>query len=144
MNALGQLWWRIAPLAGASLAVFLTGGAISADTSEKGGITTFRSDVIVNPDATLDVREEIALDSSGHYYRHGFVRVLPVNPEDRWDPKYVGEYKRDNGIRVKVLEVTEDGKAVKHQQGQGFMYPQVQIGEEGVRLRAGEHRYLIG
>jgi len=143
MNALRPLWWRIAPLAGASLAFFLTGGAISADTSEKGGITTFRSDVTVNPDATLEVREEITLNSSGHYYRHGFVRVLPVNPEDRWDPKYVGEYKRDNGIRVKILEVTEDGKAVKHQQGQGFVYPQVQIGEEGVPLRAGEHRYLI-
>jgi hypothetical protein len=143
MNAPRPLWWRITPLAGVSLAVLLTAGTISGDTSEKGGITMFRSDVTVKPDATLEVREEITLDSSGHYYRHGFVRVLPVNPEDRWDPKYVGEYKRDNGIRVKVLEVTEDGKAVKHQQGQGFVYPQVQIGEEGVRLRAGEHRYLI-
>lgn len=143
MNVTSPLWSRLALLAGVSLAVLLVAGALSADTSEKGGITTFRSDVTVNPDATLDVREDITLDSSGHYYRHGFVRVLPVNPEDRWDPKYVGEYKRDNGIRVKVLEVTEDGRAVKHQQGQGFAYPQVQIGEEGVRLRAGEHRYLI-
>jgi hypothetical protein len=142
MNSLRPARRRITALAGISLTLFLMCSAIYADTSEPGGITMFRCDVTVKPDATLEVREDISLDS-GHYYRRGFVRVLPINPEDRWDRKYVGEYKRDNGIRVKILEVTEDGRPVKHQQGQGFVYPQVQIGQEGVPLPAGAHRYVI-
>lgn len=103
----------------------------------------FRSDVTVRPDATLEVREEIALDNGGKYYRYGFIRNLPIGSEDRWDRKYVREYKRDNGIRVKILEVTEDSQPVKYEQGQGYGYSQLRVGEKDVPLATGEHRYVI-
>jgi hypothetical protein len=125
------------------VALFGVCGIARADTPEQGGISTFRTDVWVKQDATLEVREEIILNSAGKFYRYGFVRQLPISPDDRWDPKYVGEYKRDNGIRVKVLEVTEDGSPVKYEQGEGYGYQQLRIGEKDVPLAAGEHRYVI-
>ena len=118
-------------------------GIARADTTDQSGITSFRTDVWVKEDTTLEVREEIALNHAGKFYRYGFMRNLPIGSEDRWDPKYVGEYKRDNGIRVKVLEVTEDGTSVKCEQGQGWGYSQLRIGEKDVPLADGKHRYVI-
>ena len=124
-----------------SLALCICGIA-RADT-EQSGITSFRTDVWVKEDTTLEVREEIVLNDAGKFYRWGFMRNLPIGSEDRWDPKYVGEYKRDNGIRVRILEITEDGSSVKYEQGQGWGYSQLRIGEKNVPLAPGEHRYVI-
>jgi hypothetical protein len=123
--------------------VMLCACATRAATSEQGGISSFRVDVRVQDDATLEVCEEIVLDPAGKYYRHGFIRNLPIGSEDRWDPNYVGEYRRDNGIRVKVIEVTADGSPIKYEQGQAWGYSQLRIGEKDVPLSAGQHRYVI-
>jgi hypothetical protein len=133
---------QTARVAGIGLAALCFCSAICADTVQ-GGITVFCADVTVKPDATLEVREEITLDRAGKYYRYGFIRNLPIDSEDRWDRKYVGEYKRDNGIRVKILEVTQDGQPIRYEQGQGYGYSQLRIGAKNVPLDAGEHRYVI-
>ena len=130
-------------LATVFLALLGVCGIARADT-EQSGITSFRTDVWVKEDTTLEVREEIVLNNAGEFYRWGFMRNLPIGSEDRWDPKYVGEYKRDNGIRVKILEVTADGGPVRYEQGQGWGYSQLRIGEKDVPLAGGEHRYVIG
>src|SRR4029077_2721956 len=109
------------------LALLGAGATSRADAPEQGGILSFRADVWVKEDTTLEVREQIVLDPAGKYYRHGFIRNLPIGSEDRWDSKYVGEYKRDNGIRVNVLEVTADGSPIKYQQGQAWGYSQLRI-----------------
>ena len=128
---------------GSLLALFCACDRACADATESAGISAFRADVTVKSDATLDVREEITLDSGGKFYRHGFIRNLPIGSEDRWDSRYVGEYKRDNGIRVKILEVTKDGNPVAYEQGRGYGYSQLRIGENNAPLPPGEHRYVI-
>ena len=133
---------QTARLAGVGLAVLCSCTALRADTAQ-GGITAFRADVTVKRDATLEVQEEITLDNAGKYYRYGVIRNLPIDSEDRWDTKYVGEYQRDNGIRVNILEVTENGRPIRYQQGQGYGYSQLQIGAKNVPLDAGEHRYVL-
>jgi hypothetical protein len=133
---------QTARIAGLALAVVGCCGAIRAATVQ-GGIAAFRADVTVKQDASLEVREEIRVDRAGKYYRYGFIRNLPIDSEDRWDTRYVGEYKRDNGIRVKILEVTEDGQPIPYQQGQGYGYSQLQIGAKNVPLDDGEHRYVV-
>lgn len=136
-----KLWSRLG-LSGQGLALFLAFTATGAD-AQTAGISFFRSDVTVRQDATLDVREEFTLDSGGKYYRYGFIRNLPITSQDRWDPKYVGEYTKDNGIRVKILEVTWDGSAIAYEQGSGYGYSQLRIGERNLALSPGEHRYVI-
>ncbi len=114
-----------------------------ADAANTAGITLFRTDVTVKEDATLEVREEISVNNASSFYKYGFMRNLPITSEDRWDRRYVGEYKRDNGIRVGILEVTEDGHPVKYEQGSGYGYSQLRIGEKDVPLDSGEHRFVI-
>ena len=131
----------------AALAVFITALCLcpsaKAETPSRSGITFFRADVTVREDATLEVREEIAVNDAASFYKYGFRRDLPISSGDRWDPRYVGEYKPDNGIRVDILEVTEDGRPVKYEQGSGYGYSQLVIGEKGIPLDSGEHRFVI-
>jgi hypothetical protein len=113
------------------------------DTPGRPGITFFRADVTVKQDATLEVREVIAVNNAASFYKYGFRRDLPISSGDRWDSRYVGEYQQDNGIRVDILEVTEDGKPVQYEQGSGYGYMQLFIGERGIPLDSGEHRFVI-
>lgn len=132
-------------LLSASAALGQTAGAQSAGLSSEAssGILTFRSDVTVNDDTTLDVREEITVNSAGKYYRYGFRRIMPIEPQDRWDTKYVGEYKRDNGIRVEILEVSEDGRATSYRQGSGGGYSQIFIGDQTQPMPPGERHFIV-
>lgn len=127
---------------------FLLGGLClsrpaRADSSLASGITLFRADVTVLEDGTLEVDEEISVKNAASYYKYGFRRDLPITSEDRWDPRFVGEYKQDTGIRVKVLEVTEDRKPARYEQGSGYGYPQLSIGEQNVPLDSGRHHFVI-
>jgi len=115
----------------------------SADNGARPGITFFRADVNVRENATLEVREEIAVRNASSFYKHGFQRDLPISLTDRWDTRYVGTYQKDNGIRVKILEVTEDGQRVKYELGKRYGYAQLSIGERNVALDSGEHRFVI-
>ena len=111
--------------------------------ADSGGITRFHADVRVREDATLDVREEITVNNAARYYKYGFRRDLPITPNERWDTRYVGEYKPDNGVRVDFLEVTEDGAPVSWTQGTGYGYSQIFIGPKNVALDSGEHRFAL-
>ena len=115
----------------------------SADNGARPGITFFRADVTVRENATLEVREEIAVRNASSFYKHGFQRDLPISLTDRWDTRYVGTYQKDNGIRVKILEVTEDSQRVKYELGKRYGYAQLSIGERNVQLDSGEHRFVI-
>jgi hypothetical protein len=116
---------------------------VGADSSASGGITSFRADVTVRENATLEVREEILVRNASSFYKHGFQRDLPISLTDRWDTRYVGTYQKDNGIRVKILEVTEDGQRVNYEQGKRYGLAQLFIGERNVALDSGEHRFVI-
>jgi len=113
------------------------------DATNVAGITFFRTDVTVKEDATLEVREEIVVNNASSFYKYGFMRNLPISSEDRWDRRYVGEYKRDNGIRVTILEVTEDSHPINYEQGSGYGYSQLRIGEKDVPLDSSKHRFVI-
>ena len=114
-----------------------------SETSVPKGITLFRADVMVLENGDLEVDEEISVNDAASFYKYGFRRVLPISAEDRWDPRFVGEHKQDNGIRVKVVEVTEDRKPVKYEQGSGYSYPQLSIGEQNAPFDSGRHHFVI-
>jgi hypothetical protein len=114
-----------------------------ADSAAPAGISLLRAEVTVLENGVLEVDEEISVHDAGSFYKYGFRRVLPISAEDRWDTRYVGEYKQDNGIRVKILEVTEDRKPVKYEQGSGYGYPQLSIGEQNVPFDSGRHHFVI-
>ena len=106
-------------------------------------ITSFEADITVNPDATLTVREDFVVHSEGSYFKYGFIRNLPIDDEARWDERYAGKWTADNGIRVKILELAENGAAASYQQGGAAGYPQLRIGPRDVPLAHGDHHYVI-
>ena len=98
-------------------------------------ITSFEADILVNRDATLIVREDFVVHSEASYFMYCFIRNLPIDDKARWDERYAGKWTADNGIRVKILELTENGAPVSYQEGGGFGYPQLRIGPLNVRSR---------
>ena len=105
-------------------------------------ILSFTSDVTLREDATLEVREEFVAHSAGDYFRYGMVRDLPIDSEARWDSRLVGAYAKDTGIRVKILEISEDGAPVDYEQGSDAAYQQVRIAP-WTPLAPGDHRFLL-
>src|ERR1700740_3416846 len=105
-------------------------------------IVSFASDVTLRKDSTLEVHEEFVAHSEGDYFRFGMVRDLPIDSEVRWDTQLVGPYAKDTGIRVKILEVTEDGTPVSYEQGSDSAYEQVRI-VPWQPLAPGDHRFVV-
>ena len=105
-------------------------------------ISSFAADVTLRKDATLEIREEFVAHSEGDYFRYGMVRDLPIDSEARWDRRLVGEYQKDTGIRVKILEVSEDGRPVSYEQGGDSSYQQVRIAP-WEPLAPGDHRFVV-
>src|ERR1700730_1178224 len=106
-------------------------------------IDSFATDITVHEDTSTEVREEFVVHSEETYFKWGMIRHLPITSNERWDKRFGGEWKDDTGIRVKILEVTEDGERVSYQQGSGAGYAQLQIGKIDVPLARGDHSFVI-
>jgi Predicted membrane protein (DUF2207) len=118
------------------------GSAPSKSATPLDRILSFESDVTLRKDATLEVREEFVAHSEGDYFRYGMVRDLPIDSEARWDRQLVGEYAKDTGIRVKILDVSEDGAPVSYEQGSDSAYQQLRI-SPWEPLTPGDHRFVV-
>jgi predicted membrane protein DUF2207 len=105
-------------------------------------ILSFAVDVSLRKNSTLEVREEFVAHSVGDYFRYGMVRELPIDSEARWDRRLVGPYTKDTGIRVKILEATEDGAPVSYEQGNAAGYPQLRLAP-WTPLPPGDHRFVV-
>jgi len=110
--------------------------------AQRERVVSFASDVSLRKDATLEVREEFVAHSEGGYFRYGMIRDLPIDSEARWDRSLVGPYTRDTGIRVNILEVSEDGAPISYEQGSDSAYEQLRIAPDEP-LAPGDHRFAI-
>jgi hypothetical protein len=106
-------------------------------------IVSFAADITVHEDTSTEVREEFVVHSEGTYFKWGMIRHLPITGNERWDKRFAGEWKDDSGIRLKILEVTEDGERVSYEQGSGAGYAQLEIGKRNVPLARGDHTFVI-
>ena len=118
------------------------GSPLSKSDAPLDRIASFESDVTLRKDSTVEVREEFVAHSEGNYFRYGMVRDLPIDSEARWDRSLVGDYTKDTGIRVKILEVSEDGAPVSYEQGSDSAYEQVRIAP-WEPLAPGDHRFIV-
>ena len=142
---------RMAPMIRQSRAMKRAAAQPPRSVKSKGGsapmeldrILSFTSDVTLRADATLEVREEFLVHCVGDFFRYGMVRDLPIDSEARWNQRLVGPYAKDTGIRVKILEATEDGASVSYEQGSDSSYEQLRIGEPFEPLAAGDHRFVL-
>ena len=112
---------------------FLFGFAGPAFADER--IVGFISDVTVNADASLDVRETITVKAEGNEIRRGILRDFPTTYTDR------------HGIRVRVgfdvLSVTRDGRSEPYALESIGNGTRIKIGDADVFLDDGQHTYEI-
>jgi len=98
-------------------------------------IENFVSDVTVNPDASLTVRETIRVKAEGNEIRRGILRDFPTTYTDR------------HGQRVRVgfdvLEVQRDGRAEAYAVESMANGKRIRIGSADVYLPNGSHTYEI-
>jgi hypothetical protein len=126
-------------------AVTIVGAAPCAGVTRAPGerVISFATDITVHEDTSIEVREEFVVHSEGTYFKWGMIRHLPISSNERWDKRFGGQWKDDTGIRLTILEVTEDGERVSYDQGSGWGYGQLRIGKLDVPLAKGDHTFFI-
>jgi hypothetical protein len=135
---------RIGILLGLAALIIAGGVPCSATRSAPGErIISFATDVTVREDTSIEVREEFVIHSEETFFKWGMIRHLPISSNERWDKRFAGEWKDDTGIRVKILEVTEDGKRISYEHGNGAGYGQLVIGKFNVPVPRGDHTFVI-
>lgn len=116
----------------AALALLL---ALACPALAEERIDNFISDVTVNADASLSVRESITVFAEGNAIRRGILRDFPTIYTDK------------RGVRVKVgldvLEVRRDGRPERFAIETLSNGQRIRIGDKDVYLDRGPHTYEI-
>lgn len=98
-------------------------------------ILSFHSDITVNPNASMLVRETIKVRSAGDQIRRGIYRDFPTRYKDRLGNQYV--------VGFAVLEVQRDGKPEPSRIERQSNGERVYIGRKNVYLDPGEYTYTL-
>ncbi len=117
------------------LAVLLFFFCVAQNAIAEEVIRNFVSDVQVNADGSLDVRETIVVRSEGREIRRGILRDFPTTYTDK------------RGVRVRVgfevVDVQRDGRDENYTVESISNGKRIKIGSADVFLRDGDHTYKI-
>jgi cation transport regulator ChaC len=98
-------------------------------------ITLFKSDITVNTDASMLVRETIKVVSEQKTIIHGIVREFPTRYRDYAGTNY--------NVGFELLEITQDGASVAYHVNDAFNGKKIYIGSKYEKVQPGEHSYMI-
>jgi uncharacterized membrane protein YgcG len=115
-----------------AIVLALSGVAGAADSER---ILDYHSDVIVNPDGSLEVTETIAVQAAGDQIKRGIYRDFPT--------VYPGAYWTRVVVPFHVLEVRRDGDAEPYHIEEQPDGVRVYLGRSDVLLRPGRYTYTI-
>ncbi len=108
---------------------------LSSAAQAEETIISFKSDITVNTNSTLDVVEAIAVISDGSTIRHGIFRDFPTRYTDR------------NGIQMRVdfsvENVTRNGSPENYVVESISGGQRVKIGDKDILVEPGIHKYII-
>ena len=109
--------------------------ALSSTALAEERISLFSSEVTVNSDASLDVRETIMINSEGVQIRHGIYRDFPTIYTDRHGQRVI--------VGFEVLSVMRNGRPEPYVLESLSNGTRVKIGDKDVFLEDAQHRYEI-
>lgn len=109
-------------------------GLVSHATAEEA-IRNFVSDVTVNADGSLDVRETIAVQVEGNQIRHGIIRDFPTTYTDRYGQRVE--------VGFSVTGISRDGNGETWSTSYVSNGVSIKIGNKDVFLDNGQHTYKI-
>jgi uncharacterized membrane protein YgcG len=99
-------------------------------------ILNFHSDITVNPDGSMDVRETIKVRAEGEQIKRGIYRDFPTRYKDRLNNQYV--------VGFELREALRDGKPEPHHTESLSNGIRIYFGEKSVFLNPGEYTYTLG
>jgi uncharacterized membrane protein YgcG len=111
----------------------LAGAAAVSAQSER--ILNFKSFIVVNPDASLTVTEDIRVQATGLEIKRGIVRDFPTTYRDRLGNTV--------SVGFRVEEVLRDGRPEPYRTQSAANGVKIYIGQKDVFLKAGVHTYTI-
>jgi hypothetical protein len=116
------------------LALILVGLALPlAGQTER--IVSFDSHVIVNPDASMLVRETIVVQAAGENIRHGIYRDFPTSYKDRGGNAHK--------VAFEIVSVARDGHAEAYHTEAKSNGVRVYFGASDTLLQPGRHAYVF-
>jgi len=98
-------------------------------------VLDYRSDISVNPDASMRVSETIKVRANGDQIQHGIYRDFPTRYKDRYGNRYTVDFA--------VREVTRDGKPEPYHSEEKDNGVRVYVGDKYVVLNPGVYTYAI-
>ncbi|MGR8947436.1 MAG: DUF2207 domain-containing protein [Gammaproteobacteria bacterium] len=98
-------------------------------------ILNFHSDIVINKDRSLSVKETIRVRAEGNNIRRGIYRDFPTDYRDRLGNRY--------RVGFEVLSVSKDGTSEPFKSERIKNGVRVYIGQEGVVLSTGIYEYEI-
>jgi uncharacterized membrane protein YgcG len=125
---------RLRPTLIAILSLFLCPLAF-ADTSRSERIYDFHSDISLQTDGTLLVRETIVVNSAGNQIRHGIYRDFPTRYKDRLGNNYV--------VGFQLISTELDGYAEPSRIEDQMNGKRIYLGDPKYFVQAGRHTYVI-
>ena len=120
------------PTAVAVLAL-LAGAAPAAAQSER--ILNFKSLIMVHPDASMTVTEDITVQATGQEIKRGIIRDFPTTYRDRLGNTVT--------VGFKVEEVLRDGRPEPYHTQSAANGVKIYIGQKDVFLQPGVYTYTI-
>lgn len=121
------MWLRTILLA---LLLAATGPAARAEEYLK----SFRTDITIARNGTLEVTESIVMVSKAKVFRHGIQREIPMGP---------GALDNLPGVHFEITGVTRDGMPEAYHSSIVAGRQRIYIGKKDVLLPAGEHIYRL-
>src|ERR1700686_1767242 len=108
-----------------------------SQASPSGGeeILDYHSDIRVQRDASLLVRETIRVRSAGVQIQHGIYRDFPTRYKDQLGNRYV--------VNFEIVEVSRDGQPEKFHVQDQSNGERIYFGDEKVILPPGEYTYAL-
>lgn len=100
--------------------------------AEDERITSFNSDITVNQDASISIKE--AIEYVAPYEKHGIYRYIPVTYEDKDNKKFY--------LAVSDILVERDGNSEKYSQSKSGDNIELKIGDKDKTI-TGPHKYEI-
>ena len=108
---------------------------LATATPAEERILSWRSDIAVLPDSTLEVTETLLVRAEGDQIRRGILRDFPTTYVDRRGTHVVTGFD--------VIEVTRDGRPEPHRTDRLANGMRIRIGQPDMYLAPGEYTYAI-
>jgi hypothetical protein len=98
-------------------------------------VLDYHSDILVEQDASLLVRETIRVRSEGQQIHHGIYRDFPTRYRDHLGNRYV--------VGFKLVQVSRDGRSEDFHVEDQYNGERIYVGDENVMLPPGEYTYAL-